>query len=139
MNSCLDRFLITPITKIICGMWATPSLGSFRKALAEAVHCRTAYFSQIPNGSYHLSLEQSEAATRFLSLSRGETRCLIRLVAFFCRPHGSDNPQAPYSCDAGARIKKPEPKVNKPASRSQRRSASWCRRGVHRTGTVLDY
>ncbi len=52
----------------------------FRKALAQAVHCQTAYVSQVLNGDYHLSLEQAEAATQFLGLSRDEARCFILLV-----------------------------------------------------------
>ncbi|MGK5084952.1 TIGR02147 family protein [Bdellovibrionota bacterium FG-1] len=52
----------------------------FRKALAEATHCQTAYISQVLNGDYHLSLEQGEAATQFLDLSRDEARCFVLLV-----------------------------------------------------------
>lgn len=52
----------------------------FRKALAQAIHCQTAYVSQVLNGNYHLSLEQAEAATRFLGLSRDESRGFVLLV-----------------------------------------------------------
>ena len=52
----------------------------FRKALAEATQCQTAYISQILNGHYHLSLEQAEAATQFLGLSKDEVRCFVLLV-----------------------------------------------------------
>lgn len=52
----------------------------FRKALAEATHCQTAYISQVLNGDYHLSLEQAEAATRFLGFMREEARCFVLLV-----------------------------------------------------------
>lgn len=52
----------------------------FRKSLAEATHCQTAYISQILNGDYHLSLEQAEAATQFLGFTRDEARCFVLLV-----------------------------------------------------------
>jgi uncharacterized protein (TIGR02147 family) len=52
----------------------------FRKALAAATHCQTAYISQVLNDSYHLSLEQAEAATQFLGLSKDEVRCFVLLV-----------------------------------------------------------
>jgi len=52
----------------------------FRKALAEATGCQTAYISQILNGHYHLSLEQAEAAARFLGFTRDETRYFVLLV-----------------------------------------------------------
>jgi len=52
----------------------------FRKALAVATHCQTAYISQVLNDRYHFSLEQAEAATQFLGLSHDETRCFILLV-----------------------------------------------------------
>jgi len=52
----------------------------FRKALAEATGCQTAYVSQVLNGHYHLSLEQAEAAARFLGFTRDETRYFVLLV-----------------------------------------------------------
>lgn len=52
----------------------------FRKALAAATGCQTAYISQVLNDSYHFSLEQAEAATQFLGLSKDEARCFILLV-----------------------------------------------------------
>lgn len=52
----------------------------FRKALAQAIRCQTAYISQVLNGHSHLSLEQAEAVTQFLELSKQEARCLLLLV-----------------------------------------------------------
>jgi len=52
----------------------------FRKALAEATGCQTAYISQVLNGHYHLSLEQAESAARFLGFTRDETRYFVMLV-----------------------------------------------------------
>jgi uncharacterized protein (TIGR02147 family) len=52
----------------------------FRKRLAEAMGCQTAYVSQVLNDRFHFSLEQIEAAARFLTLNRAETRFLVLLV-----------------------------------------------------------
>lgn len=53
----------------------------FRKALAEACQCQTAYVSQVLNAEYHFSVEQAEAATRFLEMSKEEARYFVLLVA----------------------------------------------------------
>lgn len=55
---------------------------SFRKALAHAISCQTAYVSHVLNGNAHLSSEQAEAASRFLGLSRAETRFFLLLVEY---------------------------------------------------------
>ena len=52
----------------------------FRKALAEAAQCQTAYVSHVLNGPGHFNLEQAEAAARFLSFGREETRYWLILV-----------------------------------------------------------
>jgi uncharacterized protein (TIGR02147 family) len=52
----------------------------FRKALAEATRCQTAYISQVLNGGYHFSLEQAESSAQFLQLTRDETRFFLLLV-----------------------------------------------------------
>ncbi|MGK5084243.1 TIGR02147 family protein [Bdellovibrionota bacterium FG-1] len=52
----------------------------FRKALAQATHCQTAYISHVLNGSGHFNLEQAEATSRFLEMGRDETRFFLMLV-----------------------------------------------------------
>ena len=52
----------------------------FRKALAQATHCQTAYISHVLNGLGHFNLEQAEAAARFLELGREEIRYFLVLV-----------------------------------------------------------
>lgn len=52
----------------------------FRKALAEAIPCQTAYVSQVLNGPAHFNWEQAEAAARYLELSKAELRYFLLLV-----------------------------------------------------------
>ena len=54
----------------------------FRKALAEAIPCQTAYVSQVLNGGAHFNWEQAESAARFLELSKPELRYFLFLVEF---------------------------------------------------------
>ncbi|MGK5082427.1 TIGR02147 family protein [Bdellovibrionota bacterium FG-1] len=52
----------------------------FRKSLAAAIPCQTAYVSQVLNGHAHFNWEQAEAAARFLELSKPELRYFLLLV-----------------------------------------------------------
>jgi len=52
----------------------------FRKALAEATGCQTAYVSQVLNGQYHFSLEQADAGAAFLGLTKDETKFFLLLI-----------------------------------------------------------
>lgn len=54
----------------------------FRKSLAEATGCQTAYITHVLNSSGHFSLEQAEAASRFLGFTREETRYWLALVEY---------------------------------------------------------
>ncbi|MGK5089360.1 TIGR02147 family protein, partial [Bdellovibrionota bacterium FG-2] len=54
----------------------------FRKALAQATQCQTAYISHVLNGSGHFNLEQAEATARFLEMGRDETRFFLMLVEY---------------------------------------------------------
>jgi uncharacterized protein (TIGR02147 family) len=52
----------------------------FRKALAQATGCQTAYVSQVLNGQYHFSLEQADAAAAFLGFTKEESKFFLLLV-----------------------------------------------------------
>jgi uncharacterized protein (TIGR02147 family) len=52
----------------------------FRKALAQATHCQTAYISHVLIGPGHFNMEQAEAAARFLEMGREETHYFLILV-----------------------------------------------------------
>jgi uncharacterized protein (TIGR02147 family) len=52
----------------------------YRKALAQATHCQTAYISHVLNGPGHFNLEQAEASARFLDMNREELRYFLALV-----------------------------------------------------------
>lgn len=54
----------------------------FRKNLAKALNCQTAYVSHVLNGAAHFSLEQAEALARFINLTPEETSFLMRLIEF---------------------------------------------------------
>ena len=54
----------------------------FRKALAAATLCQTAYISHVLNGPGHFNLEQAEAAARFLNMNRDETRYFLAIVEY---------------------------------------------------------
>lgn len=54
----------------------------FRKDLAHALNCQTAYVSHVFNGEAHFSLEQAEALARFINLTPEETSYLMRLIEF---------------------------------------------------------
>jgi uncharacterized protein (TIGR02147 family) len=54
----------------------------FKKALAEATQCQTAYISHVLNGAGHFNLEQAEAASRFLEMNRDEVHYWLVLVEF---------------------------------------------------------
>lgn len=51
-----------------------------RSRLAEALHCHTAYISQVLNGEAHFSLEQAEQASQFLGHDKEHTLFFINLV-----------------------------------------------------------
>lgn len=51
-----------------------------RKLLAGAIGCQTPFVTQVLNGDYHFSLEQSEACARWLGLGVAETDFFLLLV-----------------------------------------------------------
>jgi uncharacterized protein (TIGR02147 family) len=53
-----------------------------RSRLASAIHCHTAYVSQVLNGEAHFSLEQAELVSRFLSHGKDEAAYFLALVQF---------------------------------------------------------
>lgn len=52
-----------------------------RSAMARSMGCKLAYLSRVLNADADLSLEQAEAACRFLTLSKLETSYFLALVA----------------------------------------------------------
>ncbi len=60
---------------------ALPNFGrGQRKHLATAVGCQTPFITHVLNGDYHFSLEQAEAACRWMALSESETAFFLLLV-----------------------------------------------------------
>jgi uncharacterized protein (TIGR02147 family) len=51
-----------------------------RLRLSETVNCQPAFISQVLNGSLHFSMEQAEAASRFMGLSFLEKKFFLNLV-----------------------------------------------------------
>lgn len=51
-----------------------------RKLLAEAVGCQTPFITHVLSGEYQFSLEQAEAATRWLGLGEAEAEYFVLLV-----------------------------------------------------------
>lgn len=52
----------------------------YRKALARATGCQTAYISHVLNGLGQFNLEQAEAATRFFEMNKEESRYFLLVV-----------------------------------------------------------
>jgi len=52
-----------------------------RKGLAEAIRCQVAYVSHVLAGSYHFSIEQAEAASRFFDLNVDDAEFFVLLVS----------------------------------------------------------
>lgn len=68
---------------ILDWMSQAPQQGrGMRKALAEAIGCQMAFITHVLSGDYHLSLEQSEACTRWIGLDDGESEFFLLLVQF---------------------------------------------------------
>lgn len=66
---------------ILAHLDALPNLGrGQRKHLADAVGCQTPFITHVLNGDYHFSLEQAEAATRWMGLSESEAAFFLLLV-----------------------------------------------------------
>jgi len=53
-----------------------------KSALAKAINCQPTYISQILNGHAQMSLEQAEAANRFLNHTEEESHFFLLLVQF---------------------------------------------------------
>lgn len=64
------------------GEYAETRGRGFRKSLAEAARCQTAYISHVFNGTAHFSWEQAEAISRFIGHSELETEYFLHLVEF---------------------------------------------------------
>ncbi len=54
----------------------------FRKAIAEAAQCQTAYISHVLGGNAHFSLEQAEAISRLVSHTELETLFFLTLIDY---------------------------------------------------------
>lgn len=51
-----------------------------RKLMAEAIGCQTAFITHVLSGDYHLSLEQAEAAARWMELCTADAEFLLLLL-----------------------------------------------------------